>query len=197
MPTKNRIYIERLKEFEEKGYFERPPVSLNKICEENNIEVKKEFYSQDISGKIIIPPTQEKNAIICINVLHSIERQRFTIAHELGHWFLHRNDIGDGLVEDGEYRSGLSKTKERDADRFAADILMPAKLVNKEAKYIIKKKKITFPFEETKIEKEKDALIYLIEFMSERFMTFKLAMSFRMGLQNFYHKHVYNRSYFQ
>ena len=34
-------------------------------------------------------------------------RQRFTIAHKIAHFILHREAIGDGIVDDALYRSGL------------------------------------------------------------------------------------------
>lgn len=68
----------------------------------------------------------DKNSIISINSRSSPQRKRFSIAHELGHWhhhrgrhlFCHTEDIGGG----GDRRSQL----ERDADRYAADLLMPS-----------------------------------------------------------------------
>ena len=56
-------------------------------------------------------------------------RQRFTLAHEIGHMLLHRDRIGDGIVDDILYRSSLSDTLEAQANRLAADILMPYPLI--------------------------------------------------------------------
>ncbi|MCB1229708.1 MAG: ImmA/IrrE family metallo-endopeptidase [Verrucomicrobiae bacterium] len=53
-------------------------------------------------------------------------RYRFTFAHELGHWFLHRNHSG-GLFR--EYLSGKKNSVEKEADIFASFFLMPTKLV--------------------------------------------------------------------
>jgi hypothetical protein len=60
-------------------------------------------------------------------------RRRFTIAHEIGHWVLHRDDIADLVVtrtiehvpRDAEQATTPEKVREREANRFAAELLMP------------------------------------------------------------------------
>ena len=57
-------------------------------------------------------------------------RLRFTLAHEIAHYVLHRDLMGGvGLIDDALYRSKLGAWYERQANRMAADILMPAALV--------------------------------------------------------------------
>lgn len=63
---------------------------------------------------------------IYVNAEHPVVRRRFTIAHEIGHFVLHRELIGDGIVENTLLRAeGLSNRVEAQANRFAADLLMP------------------------------------------------------------------------
>ena len=60
-------------------------------------------------------------------------RRRFTIAHEIGHWVLHRDDIADLVVtrtigyvpSDPAKASTPEEIREREANRFAAELLMP------------------------------------------------------------------------
>jgi predicted transcriptional regulator len=66
---------------------------------------------------------------IYVNAKHSEVRRRFTIAHELAHFVLHRDLIGDGITEDALYRSHLSDAVEQEANGLAAEILMPKHLV--------------------------------------------------------------------
>ena len=66
---------------------------------------------------------------VYVNGKHSEVRRRFTIAHEIAHFVLHRDLIGDGITEDALYRSGLSDAVEREANGLAAEILMPRHLV--------------------------------------------------------------------
>jgi len=61
-------------------------------------------------------------------------RQRFTMAHELGHYILHKSLIGDGVDDNIKYRStvegefynrSIDEYHERQANSFAASFLMP------------------------------------------------------------------------
>ncbi|QZP08287.1 ImmA/IrrE family metallo-endopeptidase [Caenibius sp. WL] len=66
---------------------------------------------------------------IFVNGNHPKVRRRFTTAHEIAHFALHKSLIGDGITDDGLYRSKLSGTIETQANRMAADILMPWHLI--------------------------------------------------------------------
>ena len=60
-----------------------------------------------------------------MNRFESKERQRFTIAHEIAHYLIHRDKIDAGVVDSVLYRSKLSSRTEAEANRLAADIVMP------------------------------------------------------------------------
>jgi hypothetical protein len=62
-------------------------------------------------------------AIISVNSNSTYRRKRFSIAHELGHWFHHRGKCLACRVE--EYRPRDALSPERTADSYAADLLMP------------------------------------------------------------------------
>jgi Zn-dependent peptidase ImmA (M78 family) len=66
---------------------------------------------------------------ITVNSSDSPRRQRFTIAHEIGHYILHRDMIGDGITDDAMYRSSLGSFFETQANQYAAFVLMPPNLV--------------------------------------------------------------------
>lgn len=68
---------------------------------------------------------------IFINDADSLTRQRFTIAHELGHFLLHKGKQFVDEFSAGEtfYRDGEDTAEEREANYFAACLLMPARLV--------------------------------------------------------------------
>jgi Zn-dependent peptidase ImmA (M78 family) len=70
----------------------------------------------------------EAGAVIAINTNHATTRQRFSTAHELGHHLLGHTDrfhldLTDGSAAVVDYRA------ERAANDFAADLLMPRRLV--------------------------------------------------------------------
>lgn len=57
--------------------------------------------------------------------------RRYTLAHELAHALLHRSMFEDD-AEYEAYQGRAHKRMERQADRFAADLVMPAPLVREE-----------------------------------------------------------------
>lgn len=59
------------------------------------------------------------------------ERQRFTLAHELGHFVLHRNSYASFNCDKESIYTGADTLKqiEREADEFASNLLMPGDLL--------------------------------------------------------------------
>lgn len=57
-------------------------------------------------------------------------RERFSIAHEIGHWDLHRGQSFQCRVFDLNENLGKNHSKERQADSYAAHLLMPTSLFN-------------------------------------------------------------------
>lgn len=101
-------------------------------------------------------------------------RQRFTIAHEIGHYILHKNE-GPLFVDKGEtvmYRDTNSTSgeyrREREANAFAAALLMP--------KISVEKK-----IEEKLTSMGEGYIGSLIEELSNHFEVSEQAMSFRLG----------------
>ncbi|MHC5903320.1 ImmA/IrrE family metallo-endopeptidase [Streptomyces sp. S6] len=113
-----------------------PPISVERLAEHLGIVVSRSaFKDGDVSGMLI---RQDGRApVIGVNDVHSDRRQRFTIAHELGHFLLHP---GREIVLDRPVRVNLrDKTssmatdrEEIEANAFAANLLMPAGLVRLE-----------------------------------------------------------------
>lgn len=82
--------------------------------------------SDDISGKL--QKEESGKWIIYVNSLHHPKRQRFTLAHELGHYFLHR-DRAIEFVDKALYRSSQMSSMEYEANNFAGALLMPKNLI--------------------------------------------------------------------
>lgn len=57
---------------------------------------------------------------VIVSSLLPLERQRFTLAHEIGHWCLHRRDR-EAFAHSGPGRGRY----EREANQFTAELLMP------------------------------------------------------------------------
>lgn len=67
-------------------------------------------------------------AIITINVNSSSERQRFSGGHELGHWMRDRRTASFRCDEQMFVREWSVDNPEKRANRFASDLLLPAKM---------------------------------------------------------------------
>ncbi|MEZ8388253.1 ImmA/IrrE family metallo-endopeptidase [Vibrio splendidus] len=104
------------------------PVKLGAIAKDFDLIVKRATLTANISGQI-----KESEGVITIKVnKHDVKaRQRYTLAHEIAHFLLHRHLLADGITDDVLYRSSLSNVIEREADRLAADIIMPMNHVKK------------------------------------------------------------------
>lgn len=107
------------------------PVDLAGIAEDLGVNLWEENLAADIWGKIFRDQENGGRSGFSIVVAKSdpFVRKRFTAAHEIAHFLLHRNQIGNGVVDKVLYRSNLSDTTERDANQLAAEILMPVSLL--------------------------------------------------------------------
>lgn len=104
------------------------PIDVEAIAADLGAQiVRKDDLPDDVSGKV--ERIGDDQFRITVNAKHSPQRQRFTIAHEIAHIVMHTDLIGDGIVDDGLYRSPLGGIVERQANVYAATILMPAPLV--------------------------------------------------------------------
>lgn len=64
-------------------------------------------------------------AIVTVNNRSSSRRQRFSLAHEIGHWNYHRGHLLVCRADEIDCGDNKQFTAERVADTYAADILMP------------------------------------------------------------------------
>lgn len=75
-----------------------------------------------------------ERAIITVNSTGPRERQRFSAAHELGHWMRDRGKIAFSCTDRALVREWDEDNPERRANRFAAEILLPAKMLQTAAR---------------------------------------------------------------
>jgi Zn-dependent peptidase ImmA (M78 family) len=109
------------------------PVDVDKIARTLGIAITRDEVDNDISG-FLFRDRGPKKTIIGANKGHHANRQRFTIAHELGHFLLHEGNIvhlDSGYrafrinLRDDESSKG-EDNDEKEANFFAAELLMPA-----------------------------------------------------------------------
>lgn len=105
------------------------PVRISQIAKAVGVPVLAATLPAGISGEIRPDPQGDNQLVIRVNRHDPETRQRFTVAHEVAHFLLHRDQIGNGIQDDVLYRSKLSDAREAEANRLAALILMPRNLV--------------------------------------------------------------------
>jgi Zn-dependent peptidase ImmA (M78 family) len=109
---------------------EGPPVPVVAIAEDLCGLLVEEIPNLDVSGMLM--PLERH---ICLNATEPPERRRFTLAHELGHWVC---QYLEGVKAPRFCRAeevGLDPTAkaiEREANVFAAELLMPGNVVRDE-----------------------------------------------------------------
>lgn len=105
------------------------PVDVLKLAKLNDIRVYEADLEKNISGAIRYDKEDKKFEIL-INKNDSPVRQRFTIAHELGHFFLHKEILENEKIHiDIMYR--MPDEKEKEVDYFAGALLMNKILLEK------------------------------------------------------------------
>lgn len=119
-------------------YKEQVPVDVLAIAAEIGIPVVYENLEDNISGAIRAVGADEDYQIV-VNSNHPRVRQRFTVAHELGHYIYHRDLLGRGTGDTRAYRAAgtpypngaITAVQERQANNFAANTLMPTPLIRR------------------------------------------------------------------
>lgn len=119
------------------------PVNVVEIAQKLGAAVHYDELENEVSGMLVINGDEKH---IVVNKLHPANRQRFTIAHELGHLVLHAVNSARSLFVDTKYlvyrRAGSANSaeyfqphstttpeEEREANEFSAALLMPEALV--------------------------------------------------------------------
>lgn len=106
------------------------PVPVEEIAAKLGAAVVYEAMDRGVSGLLV---RDAESTVIGVNSTHADVRQRFSIAHEIGHLVLHR---GRPMVVDhvrlnlrDERSSTATDYEEIQANAFAAELLMPQDLV--------------------------------------------------------------------
>lgn len=100
------------------------PLDVAKLAETFSIDIKYVGLADDSSGELFKDPESDR-WVMCINRKHHINRQRYTIAHEIAHFCLHRH-LKYRFEDEIFFRGGESYDKEEmEANDFASSILIP------------------------------------------------------------------------
>ncbi len=112
----------------------RSPVPVDSIAHRLGVTISYEPFDGNVSGMLY---RKDQRVIIGVNARQAETRQRFTVAHELGHLRLHPGDkvFIDPMVR-VNFRDDLASQgtdiEEIQANAFAAALLMPKEWVRRE-----------------------------------------------------------------
>lgn len=121
-----KAFIER-----NENSFKSYPIKIEEIVWNEKINIVEHEFNDEASGILVI---NDENITIGVDKNSGNERKRFTIAHELGHYVLH-NERSNMFVDKVFFRkksdgyTSKEEKIEREANYFAANILMPEKLI--------------------------------------------------------------------
>lgn len=120
--------------YDECGIADPLELPIETIINSKNIIIKEEEIDGS-DGRILM---KDNSAIITLNsAIDFPPKKRFVLAHELGHFELHRH-IKRGFNDNDETLNHSSQQyfseEEVEANEFAAEFLMPAELFSKECK---------------------------------------------------------------
>ena len=102
------------------------PLDVRAVAEYLGLEVIEEPMDDDLSGYLEV---RGGHWVVGVNAFHHENRKRFTIAHEIAHFMLHSSQQPSFHDRTFARRASDPSTMEREADRFAAELLMPAPMV--------------------------------------------------------------------
>src|SRR4051794_35364169 len=122
-----RKYVDRLLS---ESSIRNPPVPVDRVAERLGAAIKLAPFDGELAGVLM---RRGSEVIIGVNSRHHSNRQRFTIAHEIGHLVLHKPDFHLDKKLEIQRRDSVSSLAvdpdEIEANRFAAELLMPHSMI--------------------------------------------------------------------
>lgn len=158
----------------ETGLYNSAPIDVKAVARKLGIALLPYAFGDEIAGVLMY---DGQKTTIGYSETNYSTRQRFTIAHELGHYTLgHQRE---GMFVDSAdkyysilYRDAKSSTgeylQEREANAFAAALLMPADLLNE----VIRNLQSTLNLNDPDLD--------IIKVLSDKFEVSYQAMAFRL-----------------
>ena len=156
------------------------PVPVKKVIKAKEINLTSFDLGDEVSGVLVV---ENGEARIGYNPAEPKVRQRFTLAHELGHYMLHVNNNQNNVFVDGtkvmfrrKESSDYELNRERQANSFAAALLMPKTLIERELA------------ENSEIEISSMNEDRLIAKLASRFSVSQVAMTYRLMNLGYLHR---------
>ena len=115
----------------------KAPVDVAAAARKLGVEIYAAGLAPKVSGVLVRDPSYKTASgfVIFVDQAEPAVRQRFTAAHELGHFVLHKDAVVHKNEDNYLLRSdGMSNRQEAEANRFAAALLMPLPLIEEAMK---------------------------------------------------------------
>ncbi|SMG42639.1 protein of unknown function [Marivirga sericea] len=142
---------------------EKPSIDVTEIANRLGINIIRKSLGNDLSGVLVLKG--DNHSVIGIDIAQGPQRERFTIAHELGHYILHRKLKSTFIDEKITFTRGNAKgIHEVEANAFAASLLMP--------KFLLEKNILSFESKEIGEEQ--------IEELAKEYKVSNIAMTYRL-----------------
>ena len=161
----NKLVVSLLKE----NGIRKAPVPVERVAKSQGFKIESSPFDGDISG-MVYRDQEKEQIIIGVNSNESENRKRFTIAHEIGHALLHE---GMEVHIDKSYKVNLRSEvasqavdiEEMEANRFAAELLMPEEFLKRDFNVS---------------EMDPDDAEILIQKLAKKYKVSAIAMSYRL-----------------
>jgi Zn-dependent peptidase ImmA (M78 family) len=145
------------------------PIPVERIAATLGAQITYEAFDGDVSGMLY---REDDRSIIGVNSKHAPTRQRFTVAHEIGHLVMHKGkpvfiDRIDRLVR-VNWRDGTPAKAEAEANAFAAELLMPRTFLGQEIESVLAQRRQITPKQ-------------LIDELAKTFKVSQEAMGYRLA----------------
>ncbi len=107
------------------------PVDPYEVARACGVDIVERGMEDSVSGMLVV---DGDHGIIGVNLGHHPHRRRFTVAHELAHYLLHRDTAttfvdGSGVFYRDAASSEGTRPYEIEANAFAGELLMPADIL--------------------------------------------------------------------
>jgi Zn-dependent peptidase ImmA (M78 family) len=117
------------------NFLSEPPINVYLLAKNYGLKIKEGLFPNgysNISGFITI---SNGIPILYVNSDDSQNRKNFTVAHELGHWILHKDRVESDPNLAILFRIPLGTLNkdplEKEANAFAAELLVPKEMLDK------------------------------------------------------------------
>lgn len=112
------------------------PIDVEALVRAQAIKIRHDEVDDELSG-FLLRDVEKKEIILGVNSRHHENRIRFTMAHELGHFFLHEGEkvhldsdkVAYKINHRDQNTSKGEDDSEKEANYFAAELLMPTKFL--------------------------------------------------------------------